>query len=52
MTSEDKALLVINLMTYFSKYRGISGNLSFLAAEQLTAPCFAYLLFNIVAKKA
>ena len=52
MTSEYEALLVINLMTYFSKYRGISGNLSFFAAKQLTASYFAYLLFNIVAKKA
>jgi len=52
MTSEDKALLVINLMTYFSKYRGISGNISFFTAQQITAPYFAYWLLNIVAKKA
>jgi hypothetical protein len=51
MTSEDKALLVINLMTYFSKYRVISGNLSFFTAEQLTEPYFACWLLDIVAKK-
>jgi len=51
MTSEDKALLVINFMTYFSKYRGISTYLSFFTAEQLTAPYFTYWMLDIVAKK-
>jgi len=51
MTSEDKALLVINFMTYFSKYRGISGNLSSITADQVTTPYFAYWLLDIVAKK-
>ena len=49
MTSEDKALLVINFMTYFSKYRGISANLSFLTFEQITAQYFAYWMLDIVA---
>jgi hypothetical protein len=52
MTSEDKTLPVINFMTYFSKYRGISGNLIFFTAEQLTVPYFAYWLLDFVAKKA
>jgi hypothetical protein len=52
MTSEDKALHLINIMIYFSKYRDISGNLSSFTAEQLTAPHFAYCLLNVVVKKA
>jgi hypothetical protein len=52
MTSEDKALLLINIMIYFSKYRDISVNLIAFTAEQLTALNFAYCLLYIVAKKA